>query len=106
MVAAACCSQVLWIKQQVRDFGIIFECVPINCDNTSAICISKDPVQHSKVKHIHIRHHFLKDNVEQGNIKLEFCQTENQIADILTKPLNRERFEKLRLELGMIKLKY
>jgi methyl coenzyme M reductase subunit D len=78
--------------------------VPIYCDNTSAICISKDPVQHSKVKHIHIRHHFLKDNVEQGNIKLEFCHTENQIADIITKPLSRERFEKLRLELGMIKL--
>ena len=104
VAAAACCSQMLWIKQQVRDFGIKFDCVPIYCDNTSAICISKDPVHHSKVKHIHIRHHFLKDNVDQGYIKLEFCETEKQIADILTKPLSRERFEKLRMELGMIKL--
>ncbi|XP_021766699.1 uncharacterized protein LOC110731177 [Chenopodium quinoa] len=58
VAAAACCSQLLWIKQQLRDYGIILECVPIHCDNTSAICIFKDPVQHSKVKHIHVRHHF------------------------------------------------
>ena len=104
VAAAACCSQVLWIKQQLRDFGIKFNCITIYCDNTSAICISKDPVHHSRVKHIHIRHHFLKDNVEKGLIKLDFCQTDNQIADILTKPLNRERHEKMRMELGMIKL--
>ena len=53
VAAAACCSQVLWIKQQVRDFGIKFKCVPIFCDNTSAICVSKDPIHHSRVKHIH-----------------------------------------------------
>ena len=82
VAAAACCSQVLWIKQQVRDFGIKFKSVPIYCDNTSAICISKDPVHHSRVKHIHIRHHFLKDNVEKGLVKVEFCPTENQIDDI------------------------
>ena len=104
VAAAACCSQVLWIKQQLRDFGINYDCVTIYCDNTSAICISKDPVHHSRVKHIHIRHHFLKDNVEKGLIKLEFCQTKNQIADILTKPLNREQYEKMRMELGLIKL--
>ena len=105
VAAAACCSQILWIKQQLRDFGIIYDCVPIYCDNTSAICISKDPVHHSRVKHIHIRHHFLKDNVEKGLIKLDFCQTDHQIADILTKPLNREKHEKMRMELGMIKLR-
>jgi hypothetical protein len=104
VAAAACCSQVLWIKQQLRDYGLRYECIPINCDNTSAICISKDPVHHSKVKHIHIRHHFLKDYVEKGLIKLDFCETENQVADILTKPLARDRFERMRMELGMIQL--
>ncbi|XP_021714891.1 uncharacterized protein LOC110682855 [Chenopodium quinoa] len=79
---------------QLRDFGIILECVPIYCDNSSAICISKDPVHHSRVKHIHIRHHFLKDNVEKGLIKMDFVNTEFQIADILTKPLSRDKFEK------------
>ena len=65
-----------------EDFGIKFKCVPINCDNTSAICISHALVHHSRVKHIHIRHHFLKDNVEKGLVKVEFFPTENQIADI------------------------
>ena len=97
--AAACCLQVLWIKQHIRDFGIKFKCVPSLCDNTSAICISKDPVHHSRIKHIHIRHHFLKDYVEKDLVKVEFCSTKNQIADILTKPLSRETFEKIRLEL-------
>ncbi|XP_048494446.2 retrovirus-related Pol polyprotein from transposon RE1 isoform X1 [Beta vulgaris subsp. vulgaris] len=105
IAAAACCSQLLWIKQQLRDFGIIYDCVPIYCYNTSAICISKDPVYHTRVKHIHIRHHFLKDNVEKGLIKVDFYETENQIDDILTNPLNREKHEKMRMELRMLKLR-
>ena len=100
VAAAACCSQVLWIKQQLRDYGMKFDCISIYCDNTSAISISKDPVHHSRVKHIHVRHHFLKDYVEKGLIKLDFCETENQIADILTKPLTREKHERMRMELG------
>lgn len=58
IVAAACCSQLLWIKSQLKDFGELLDCVPILCDNTSAINISKNPMQHSKTKHIEIRHHF------------------------------------------------
>ena len=102
--AAACCAQILWIKQQLVDFHINITCVPILCDNTSTICISKDPVLHSKTKHIHIRHHFLREHVESGEIELVYCPTENQLADILTKPLSRERFEKIRFELGMIRI--
>ena len=104
VVATACCSQMLWIKRQLRDFGIKFECVPIYCDNTSAICISKDPVHHSRVKHIHIRHHFLKDNMENKNITVKHVNTSEQIVDIMTKSLSREQHEKMRLELSMIKL--
>ena len=104
VAVAACCSQMIWIKQQLRDFGIKYACVPIYCDNTSAICISKDPVHHSRVKHIHIRHHFLKDNVENKNIIVKHVNTNEQIADIMTKPLPREQHEKMTLELGMIKL--
>ena len=95
---------MLWIKQQLRDFGIKFECVPIYCNNTNAICISKDPMHHSRVKHIHIRHHFLKDNVENKNIIVKYVNTNEQITDIMIKPLPREQHEKMRLELGMIKL--
>ena len=102
--AAACCSQMLWIKQQLRKFGIKFDCVPIYCDNTSAICIFTDPVHYSRVKHIHIRHHFHKYNVKNKNISVKHVNTNEQIADIMTKFLPREQNEKMSLELGMIKL--
>lgn len=79
-------------------------CVPIFCDNTSAINVAKAPMQHKRTKHIDIRHHFLRDNVEKGLISIMFYSTEDQIANIFTKALSREHFEKNRLELGMIKI--
>jgi len=72
-------------------------------DNTSAINISKNLCQHRRTKHIDIRHHFLRDNVEKRLISMNFCTIENQIADIFTKALNREQLERNRLELGLIK---
>ncbi len=105
MAAAACCAQMLWIRQQLEDFGVKFETVPILCDNSSSvICISKNPVFHSRTKHIEIRHYFLRENVERGLIEMKFCKTEDQVADIFTKPLSKERFERLRFELGMIRI--
>ena len=74
------------------------------CDNTSAINISKNLVLHARTKHIEIRHHFLRDNVEKKLVEMKFIGTSNQIADIFTKALNRDPFESLRLQLGMIML--
>ena len=82
----SCCAQILWIKQQLRDFGIKVHNVPIFCDNTSAINISKNPVQHSRIKHIEIRHHFIRDHVVKNDIKIEFVNTLHQLANIFTKP--------------------
>ncbi|GJT03723.1 copia protein [Tanacetum coccineum] len=69
--------------------------IPIMCDNKGAIDLSKNPVQHSRTKHIEIRHHFLRDNVQKGNISIEKVSSEDNIADILTKPLKREPFNYL-----------
>ena len=55
IAVGACCSQVLWIAQQMRDLGIDFKGITIKCDNTSAISIAKNPVQHSRTKHIDVR---------------------------------------------------
>ena len=71
------------------------------CDNTSAINLSKNPIQHSKSKHIEIRHHFLRDHAQKGDIVLKYVQTEKQLADIFTNPLNKEEFCYIRGELGM-----
>ncbi|GJV04958.1 hypothetical protein Tco_1338527 [Tanacetum coccineum] len=84
------CQQALWMKQAFIDYGIRLEDVPIMCDNKGAIDLSKNLVQHSRTKHIEIRHHFLRDNVQKGNISIEKVASEDNISDIFTKPLKRE----------------
>ena len=84
------------------DYGIKLDHIPIKCDNTSAINLSKNLIQHSRTKHIDIRHYFLRDHVQNGDISLEFIDTNNQLADIFTQPLNEERMNFIRHELGMI----
>jgi hypothetical protein len=103
IAATACCTQVLWMKQTLQDLQVQFsEPIPIFCDNTSAINISKNPVMHSKTKHIPIKYHFVREQVAEKNIKLEYVGTKEQIADIFTKPLPREAFEYLRQKLGIL----
>ena len=68
----------------------------VYCDNSSAIDISKNPVQHSKTKHIEIRYHFIRNLVERNIVTLEYIPIERQNADIFTKPLDRSKFETLR----------
>ena len=62
IAAGSCVAQVLWLKQQLLDLGLPVGTIPILCDNTSAICITKNPAQHSRTKHIDIRHHFIRDH--------------------------------------------
>ena len=91
-------------ETNISDFGLTFSHVPIKCDNISAISISKNPMQHSRTKHIEIRHYFLRDHAQKGDITLEFVRTEDQLANILTKPLNKEQFVNFRMQLGVITL--
>nr|GEU76770.1 copia protein [Tanacetum cinerariifolium] len=100
--AGKACQQALWMKQALVDYGIRLDDIPIMCDNKGAIDLSKNPVQHSRTKHIEIRHHFLRDNVQKGNISIEKVSSEDNIADILTKPIKHEPFNYLRLGLGII----
>jgi hypothetical protein len=72
------------------------------CDSTSAISVAKNPVLHSRTKHIEVRYHFLRDNVEKGNIDLIHVPIEKQLAAILTKPLDQATFARLQGELGVI----
>nr|GEW20939.1 copia protein [Tanacetum cinerariifolium] len=96
------CQQALRMKQALIDYDVRLEDVPIMCDNKGAIDLSKNPVQHSRTKHIKIRHHFLRHNVQKGHISIEKVSSVNNIADILTKPLKCKSFNYLRLGLGMM----
>ncbi|GKB75370.1 copia protein [Tanacetum coccineum] len=100
--AGKACQKALWMKQALIDYGVRLDDIPIMCDNKGAIDLSKNPMQHSQTKHIEIRHHFLRDNVQKGNISIENVSSEDNIADILTKPIKREPFNYLRLGLGMM----
>ncbi|GKB01473.1 hypothetical protein Tco_0829517 [Tanacetum coccineum] len=101
VVAAGCCAQVLWIKSQLADYDVLYDKVPILCDNTSAIAISNNPVLHSRTKHINMRYHFIRDHILKGDIELHFVPTELQLADIFTKPLAEPSFTRLVAELGL-----
>jgi hypothetical protein len=80
----------------MRDFGVIFERVPIMCDNTSVISVAKNPVFHKRMRHLERRHHFLRDHVEKRDIEMRYIDTERQLADIFTKPLDSSHFTTLR----------
>ncbi|KAK2989895.1 hypothetical protein RJ640_019478 [Escallonia rubra] len=101
MAVGACCAQILWMKQTLLDFGLKYDHIPILCDNTSAIDLTKNPIQHSRTKHIEIKHHFFRDHVQKSDIVLDFVDTNHQLADIFTKPLDSKRFTALRRELSM-----
>lgn len=102
VAAGSCCAQIIWMKQQLSDFGIDLKTVPIKCDNTSAINLTKNPVYHSRTKHIEIRHHFIRDHVQKGDCLIEFVETSKQLADIFTKPSPKENFFFIRTELGIL----
>ncbi|KAK2450472.1 hypothetical protein QL285_009587 [Trifolium repens] len=85
--AAKCCTQLLWMKYQLEDYQISSNNIHLYCDNTAAIHLSKNPILHSRAKHIEIKHYFIRDYVQKGVIDLKFIETENQWADIFTKPL-------------------
>ena len=71
-------------------------------DNESTIRMTRNPVQHGRSKHIDIRHHFIRDHQQKGDISIESIGTEDQLADIFTKPLDEKRFCKLRNELNIL----
>nr|GEY18482.1 retrovirus-related Pol polyprotein from transposon TNT 1-94 [Tanacetum cinerariifolium] len=92
---SGCYAQVLWMWTQLTDYGYHFDKISIYCDSKSAIVISCNPIQHSKMKHIAVRYHFIKEHVEKGTIELYFVKIDYQLADIFTKALPVDRFSYL-----------
>ena len=81
-----CVVHILWIKNQLEDYGINLTQISILCDHTSAINLAKNPIVYSCTKHIDVKHRFIRDHITKGDIELKFVGTSNQIAVVFTKP--------------------
>ncbi|CAL2235242.1 unnamed protein product [Prunus armeniaca] len=102
IAAAACSCQAIWLRRILEELrGLQKGPTPVYCDNNSAIKLSKNPVLHGRSKHIDVRYHFLHDLTKDETIDLIYCISEDQVADILTKPLKLPAFSKLRKLLGV-----
>ena len=98
-------QEAVWIKRLLSDFHVSQKQATIIMeDNQGAICIAKNPVVQARTKHIDIRHHYIREAVSDGTVSLQYCPTEEMIADIFTKPLPKAKFEKLRRNMGLKKL--
>ena len=102
VAAANCCGQVLWIQNQLLDYGFNFMNTKIFIDNQSTICIVKNPVYHNRTKHIEIRHHFIRDANEKHLIQVLKIDTKDNVADLLTKAFDGPRFNYLVVHIGMV----
>jgi hypothetical protein len=105
LVASSTSTQAIWLSRLVEDLGMeVCKPIKVYCDNQSTISMTKNPVFHSRSKHIDIRHHFIRELVQQEFLFFEFCKSEDQLADIFTKALPKDRLEALRSQLGILKL--
>lgn len=104
VAAVGCACQAIWFMKVLEEINHKqVNGTMIKCDNTSAIKLSKNPVFHGGTKHMRVRYHFLRDLAKEGVIQLLFCGTQDQLADLMTKPLKFEAFQKLHKELGVCK---
>jgi len=102
VVAASCACQGVWMRRVLEKLGHSQgKCTTVLCDNNSTIKLSKNPIMHGRSKHIDVRFYFLRDLTREGVVELKHCGTQEQVADIMTKPLKLDVFLKLRELLGV-----
>jgi hypothetical protein len=85
----------------MRDYRVPYKSVPLKCDSSSVICLAQNLIFHGRVKHIKVIHHFLRDHVEKGDIEMKYINTERQLADMFSKPLDVTHFASLCGGLGV-----
>jgi hypothetical protein len=94
MAASQCTREAIWLRQLLDDVRCKYDAgTLIMCDNQGAIALVKNPVYHARTKHIEVHHYFVREKVARGAIILEYCPTEDMLADVLTKELARDRHE-------------
>ena len=105
MAACEAAKEAVWMRRFLNEIkeeptGPI----SVYCDNQSAIKLVHNPEFHQRTKHVDVKFHFIRDQQEKGDIDVSYVETENQLADIFTKPLPEPRFVKLRREINVISI--
>jgi hypothetical protein len=89
-------TELAWLRQVLCDLGVYLPSAPTMwCDNTNAIALASNPVFHSRTKHIEVDYHFVRESVVRGDLHLHFISTKDQLAELFTKPLSTQRFQRL-----------
>ena len=101
IAATEATREVLFLKQLLRSIGVATSVPTIYSDNTGCIQVSKDPVQHWKLKHIDTKYHFIRDNVQEGNVQVKYIDTKRNLADMLTKPVGKQVIQQARMGLHL-----
>jgi hypothetical protein len=95
-------KELIWLQHLLRDIGMSkYAPTILRCDNQGAISLARNPSHHAKTKHVDVQLHFIRDHIEKGTIRVEYCPTEDMLADIMTKGLARDRHVKLLKLMGM-----
>jgi hypothetical protein len=105
LALTAAVKEALWIRTFLQDLGIHDNnTTTVYSDNQGCLALAKNPVYHGRTKHIDVRHHFIRNNIENGDIVVDYCRTDHMPADMLTKPLARTKFEEHKSRLGLTKI--
>ena len=105
VVACSASCEEIWLQKLLSDlFYFQMDATCMHCDNQSCVNFSENPVFHDKSKHIEMKYHYIRDMVQRGVVKLQYFVTEEQIADVLTKPLAKVKFKYFREKLGVLQI--
>ena len=102
MATSQSTKEAIWLRKLLADVGFVQEgATTIMCDNQGCIALAKNPTHHSRTKHIDVQHHFIREKLESDEIRLEYCPTEDMVADVLTKALAKDRHQRLAKAMGL-----
>ncbi|KAL3846133.1 hypothetical protein ACJIZ3_003536 [Penstemon smallii] len=104
VAATQASKEAIWLQMLLEELGHKQEKVALFCDSQSALHLAKNPAFHSKTKHIRVQYHFVREKVEEGSVDFQKIHTEDNLADFLTKPLNRDKFIWCRSSIGLAEM--
>ena len=101
MAATQACKEAIWIQRLLEELGHGQEKISVFCDSQSALHIARNPAFHFRTKHIGVQYHFVREVVEDGSVDLQKIHTKENLADVLTKPINTDKFVWSRSSCGL-----